>query len=372
VTFLNTRGMSTVSIYERFEDLPEIYRTMFGNALAATDFFLTLPWFRHLADTTLDHRHILRIYGVESCGQPCAVLPMCYEVPQYRFVGTRRLTALTNYYTPSFAPVIAQAATQVEQMLTVLIRFISLESSQWDTVDLHPLDVDSAVFSHFLAAFRAAGMPVQRYFCFGNWYLDVNGRSYQAYFDSLPSRLRNTLTRRSRHMEKSNRLRIDIFSVGSDLEKCIGAYEEIYRSSWKKPEAFPSFIPGLIQLCSERGWLRMGIAYVDGQPAAAQIWIVHHGVASIYKLAYDERFAKLSVGSILTSRLMQHVIDVDCVREVDYLTGDDAYKSDWMPNRRERWGVVAFNLRTLRGKMSAIKHLGGAYVKGLFRGHNLS
>lgn len=360
--------MSTVNIYERFEDLPGPYRDMFNNALGGTDFFSTLPWFRHLADTALDRKHRLRIYGVDSGAQPCLVLPMCHEVSRNGFLGARRLTALANYYTSLFGPVIGQPDTQVEQMLTALIRSMAMGKPQWDTIDLHPLDADSATFSHLLAAFRAAGMPAQRYFCFGNWYLDVNGRSYQEYFDSLPSRLRHTLARKSRLLEDAKRLRIDIVTKGADIGKGVAAYEEIYRSSWKEPEAFPSFIPGLIRLCAEQGWLRLGIAYIDDQPAAAQIWIVHNRVASIYKLAYDEQFSRLSVGSILTSRLMRHVIDVDQVREVDYLTGDDAYKKDWMSHRRERWGMIAFNLRTLRGVMSALRHLGGRYIKGLFRG----
>ena len=41
---------------------------------------------------------------------------------------------------------------------------------------------------------------------------------------------------------------------------------------------------------------------------------------------------------------MEHVIDTDKVHDVDYLTGDDAYKKDWMPDRRERWGIAVFNL----------------------------
>lgn len=60
---------------------------------------------------------------------------------------------------------------------------------------------------------------------------------------------------------------------------------------------------------------------------------------------------------------MEHVIDVDNVHEVDYLTGDDAYKKDWMSDRRERWGVVAFNLRTPHGLLAAARHLGGRATK---------
>ena len=100
----------------------------------------------------------------------------------------------------------------------------------------------------------------------------------------------------------------------------------------------------------------MGIARIDGAAAAAQLWIVHGGVAAIYKLAYDERFGALSIGSLLTAHMMQHVIDIDGVQEVDYLMGDDAYKRDWMSQRRERWGLVAFNPYSVDGLTGLLRH----------------
>jgi hypothetical protein len=51
--------------------------------------------------------------------------------------------------------------------------------------------------------------------------------------------------------------------------------------------------------------------------------------------------------------LMEHVLDQDKVNEVDYLTGDDTYKAAWMSDRRERWGLVAYNLKTARGVFGA-------------------
>jgi len=116
-------------------------------------------------------------------------------------------------------------------------------------------------------------------------------------------------------------------------------------------------------MAAEQSWLRLGIAYIDKQAVAAQIWFVYNGTASIYKLAYDEAFGKYSIGSILTAHVMQHVIDVDRVVEVDYLTGDEAYKQDWMSDRRERWGISAFNLKTPVGRLLAIKNIGGRKIK---------
>jgi CelD/BcsL family acetyltransferase involved in cellulose biosynthesis len=102
---------------------------------------------------------------------------------------------------------------------------------------------------------------------------------------------------------------------------------------------------------------------MDGVPAAAQVWIVVNGTASIFKMAYDERYAKESVGTVLSSLLMERVIDVEKVRVVDYLSGDDAYKRDWMSLRRERWGIMAFNLRTPLGLAAAMRHLGARAAK---------
>jgi hypothetical protein len=214
---------------------------------------------------------------------------------------------------------------------------------------------------------EAAGFVVQTYFCFGNWYLDVNGRSFAQYVETLPSVLKNTLGRKKKKLEKSGRAMVQIVTGGDDLEPAITAYNTVYLESWKEPEPYPEFVPELMRNCAAMGALRLGLVHVDGKPAAAQFWIVHNGRALIYKLAYDERFADLSVGTILTATLMQHAIDVDRVTQVDYLTGDDAYKKDWMSARRERWGILALNPRTLRGAVAIARHVGGRAVKRAFQ-----
>ena len=62
--------------------------------------------------------------------------------------------------------------------------------------------------------------------------------------------------------------------------------------------------------------------------------------ASIFRLAYDEAWKRYSPGSILTAYLMQYVIDIDKVEEIGFLTGNEAYKQDWMSERRQRWRLV--------------------------------
>ena len=116
-------------------------------------------------------------------------------------------------------------------------------------------------------------------------------------------------------------------------------------------------------MAADQGWLRLGILTLGYDVIAAQLWLVKSNKASIYKLAYVKGFEPFSPGSLLTQAMMRQAIDVDGVNEVDYLTGDDAYKRDWMSHRRERWGIVAFHLGTLRGAWLAAMHAVGRLIK---------
>lgn len=345
--------MPRVAVFEDFESLPKSCTALFRGGV-----FQSLPWFRVIGDTL--GRPALRIHALQSdSGEVHALMPMVRQSGGGLF-KVRRLAAAANYYTPHFSPLVVDGASTTV-CLDALAREMAQGTSQSDIVTLYPMDRDAPIYASSLSALRAAGMAVQPYLCFGNWYLKVNGRSYDDYVKTLPPRLRNTMKRKANQL--ADRLRIEIISDGNALDAAIAAYEAVYSASWKPPEGHPGFMPRLIRTCAAEGWLRMGVAWIDGEPAAAQVWMVADGVASIFKLAYDQRFVKHSVGSLLTAALMRHVIDIDRVLEVDFLSGDDAYKQDWMSHRRERWGIAAFNLRTVRGLSLAAVHFGRSALK---------
>jgi CelD/BcsL family acetyltransferase involved in cellulose biosynthesis len=123
------------------------------------------------------------------------------------------------------------------------------------------------------------------------------------------------------------------------------------------------FMPELCRMAAARGWLRLALARIDGRPIAAQIWLVAGARAYIYKLAYDRSMSRVGAGTLLTARLMRHVLDVDRVAEVDYLAGDEPYKREWMNRRRERRGIVGFDPRSAAGIVQAVRHFGGRALR---------
>ena len=76
---------------------------------------------------------------------------------------------------------------------------------------------------------------------------------------------------------------------------------------------------------------------------AAQMWTVEGGAAFIHKLAHRPDAQTLSPGTVLSAALFRHVIDTDAVSLVDFGTGDDAYKRDWMEEQRPRFRITAWH-----------------------------
>lgn len=341
--------MKCVRPYSNLKDLPEIYTKLFQLRKPNEKIFSNFSWFENLFQTVFRDTTFI-LMGVESDdgARALALLPMIVQESNFGW-NSLSLHAATNYYTSHFVPVDGGDETEQTENAKLLVRAITNNYRQFAYVDIRPMDVDASQFKILFQAFGATTWPVQKFFCFGNWYLDVRGRTFSQYFHTLPSQLRNTIQRKSKQLAKSDALRIEIYTESTDVSRALSHYQKVYQQSWKSKESHPNFIEGLVRRAAEKKWLRLGVAYMNEEPVAAQIWLVYLGVASIYKLAYVEAYSRSSVGTILTAKVMEYVIDTDQVREVDYLTGDDEYKKDWMSHRREMWGMRAYNLRSLNG-----------------------
>lgn len=314
--------------------------------------FQTEAWFAHLL-----------AYGFERAPLQHGVWDAALGFPVMQSSARGPVLALANYYSGLYGPVgtlpdVPHRSGAQWQAAVQLLR------TRFDTavLRLQPLDADSAWLAALEQALRRAGWWTDRFFCFGNWYQPVPEGGFGAYWQRRPSALLHSVARGRRRLQRAGAWRIDIHTGATDraaLEPAIAAYQSVYAQSWKAPEPCADFIPGLIRLAAQQGWLRLGVLWLDEQPLAAQLWLVHGGKANIYKLAYVRGQERLSAGSVLTAALMEHAMAVDGVREVDYLSGDDAYKADWMAQRRERVGLVAFDAHQLRGWLAAGRHFAG-------------
>jgi hypothetical protein len=257
------------------------------------------------------------VIAVAREGNARAALPM--------FRVKRRLEALGNWYNFSIRPIVSADGSGA----ALLTELASDLQGQAPHIILSPLPDEGGETTALAEAFRSAGWVVFREVCDTNHVLPVKGRSFAEYLASRPGTLRTTLRRKAGKVTVAIETRFNPASWQ--------AYETIYANSWKPGEGNPAFLRRFAQEEGNAGRIRLGIAYAEGKPVAAQFWTVEGGTAYIHKLAHLETAKPLSPGTTLSAALFEHVIDHDRVNLVDFGTGNDPYKRDWMEQTRARY-----------------------------------
>jgi hypothetical protein len=307
---------------EYHDDLKEVQSDA-GLARLLSDAVQTAPfdrldWWRLLAE----HCALRPRLAIARNGSDAAVLALS---------GTgAHLTQLANWYTFRFRPIVTPGA-DAAALLEKLARDLSSKVSRVTLTGLP--ESDAELLSH---AFRAAGWLAWCEQSDVNHVLTLAGRDYAAFLAGRPGKLRTTLKRKSSKVSTQVLTRFD--------EHAWAAYEDIYAESWKPEEGSPAFLRAFAQAEGEAGRLRLAIARSlapghEGEAIAAQMWTVEGGTAFIHKLAHRESAKPLSPGSVLSAALFRHVIDVDRVAMIDFGTGDDPYKRDWMEDVRLRYRI---------------------------------
>jgi len=176
--------------------------------------------------------------------------------------------------------------------------------------------------------------------CDTNHVLHVRGRSFADYWAERPGKMRTTLRR------KAKKVQVEILSHFDP--NAWGEYERIYSASGKPEEDQPEMLRAFARQEGDAGRLRLAIARHEGEAVAAQCWTVESGTAYIHKLAHLESHKQLSAGTTLSAALFEHVIDRGEVDLIDFGTGDQPYKADWMEETRPRFRVDCLDPRQPR------------------------
>lgn len=263
-----------------------------------------------------------RIDAHGRAGDTTAWLPLRIEKPG-------DLTGLTNWYSFAIRPLYAGDGDR-DAALQALFRGLRRSAAR---LTLCPVSDPNDL----TAALRAAGWWVKATPAGDRHWLDLGDMDHDAWWASRPGALRNTVQR------KAKKGVVDIQLLTEFDDGSWAAYEQIYAASWKPEEGHPALLRAFAEAESARGNLRMGIARIDGIPVAAQFWTVEDGTAFIHKLAHVEDSLKASPGTLLSAALFRHVIAIDKVKRVDFGTGNDGYKRDWMNRHDPLWRIEAFN-----------------------------
>ncbi len=314
--------MIEVRYHDRVNVLQDLFAS--GSAAPAASPFDRADWYALLAETGLTP-----LIAIASDDDANAALALTQT--------GGAIVPLRNWYSFTWR----QLAPEGEQGDRLLIEIARQLKSRGTRVTLEPVPDEDGSATRLSDAFAKAGWRVEVTQCDTNHVLYVRGATFAEYWAARPGSLRTTLKRKAKKVEAQVLTRFD--------DALWDDYEAIYNASWKPQEDHPAMLRAFARAEGDAGRLRFGMAWHDGKPVAAQCWTVENGTAFIHKLAYLESVSRLSAGTTLSAALFEHVIDVDRVELVDFGTGDQSYKADWMNAVRPRYRIDCIDMSSPRG-----------------------
>ncbi|MEO0461991.1 MAG: GNAT family N-acetyltransferase [Pseudomonadota bacterium] len=257
------------------------------------------------------------------------------------------LGPMANWYSFTWRPAAPDGA-EGDALLGAIARGLRQRAHR---VTLRSVPEEDGSATRLARLFGDNGWRVEVTQCDTNHTLPVAGRSFAQYWASRPGPLRTTLKRRAKKVETQILTHFN--------GEAWAQYERIYDASWKPSEGKPAMLRAFAGAEGKAGRLRLGLARREGEPVAAQFWTVEAGTAFIHKLAHLESHRHLSAGTTLSAALFEHVIDTDRVDLVDFGTGNEPYKRDWMEATRPRYQLDCLNLARPRAWIDLARLAGG-------------
>jgi CelD/BcsL family acetyltransferase involved in cellulose biosynthesis len=163
--------------------------------------------------------------------------------------------------------------------------------------------------------------------------LIVLPRTFDEYLAKFSAKTRSQLKRRVRQLrDRGGALELKRYELPSDVDPFIEAAVPVVQNSWQHSstdEVLKSdeFWKRKLNDLAQRGLLRSYILFCGDDPCAVELGYEFRGVFRRVQTHYDQRFAKLSPGTVLTYLYIQDLI---CHRPAKMLTfgyADAPYKA---------------------------------------------
>lgn len=324
---------------ELFDDLDRVAADAAGALDAQPEPYDRLSWWRR---TAADISGIRPLVARARDGSAAAWLPLSRN--------GNRLEPLGSWYTLSFSPVFAGPAAQRAPLLAAIARRLRGTAPR---LMVWPLTAASA--EDLRRALRAGGWIVRLTPSSANWRAEI-ASGWQSYWARRPSRLRHTVARK----RKASTLSCTVLTT---LEPgAWAAFADVFANSWKPAEGSPAFLDAFAADAAGLAALRLAIASDAEGPVAAQLWTVEGRVATLHKLAHRRDRDRLSPGTLLTAFTIERLCG-EGVKQLDFGTGDDAYKADWAEERRALFTLEAADPRTSAGLLAVARWWVAALVR---------
>lgn len=327
-------------------------------------------WWKHFGRPPRTLHTIIVKYGDEVIG----IAPFYKEIvylyglkifswTELRFIGQ------DDVVSPDYLDLIAQCGR--ESLVTqVIIRYF-LQNHALDIVNLSDIS-DRSITLGFLQSEDVTRFSLENNVRFLCPRIDLPDR-WEVYKESLSRNMRENLSRKRNLLSRKYTNQYRIHGEGDDLRADMNTLVELHQKRLTDTgnigkfgnTSYRTFHFEIAEKFKGRGNLMLNFLHLSGRPVAAQYGYVHNDKYYFYQGGFLPEFGKDSVGFVLMSYIIQHLIDKK-IKTFFFLRGNESYKYHWTQKNdltiNLKW--IRTNRHTLMYKLDrGIKRLGKAILR---------
>jgi CelD/BcsL family acetyltransferase involved in cellulose biosynthesis len=173
-------------------------------------------------------------------------------------------------------------------------------------------------------------------------YIHLSGQSWWSYLATLSRSCRYNFQRSLKNLMKQHTVHFEQAGSEAQRREALRILILLHRLRWQHRGGSNAFhTPALLafheewsRLALERGWLRLFVLWLDGEPAASLYGFLYHGRFYFYQSGFDPRYSRQSVGMVTMGLTIRYAMEQGA-EEYDMLHGGEPYKFHWANGTRE-------------------------------------
>lgn len=217
----------------------------------------------------------------------------------------------------------------------------------WDVASLRRVS-PSFFLDELITVSREKKYPVD--FIATSDYLVTLPKTYGEYLASRSSKFRNNLMHANKLLQAAGNISIERLSPFTQADRALALCEKVALQSWQfkagkshfNKKGTSSFYSNLAQNGRWAGGEEFVVLLVDNKPVAFMLGCKRGRTYYLIDTAYDEEFRHVSVGRVLFSKTIEHLIESGEVDRFN-LEGDGEYKDYYANEAQAVQSVTMYN-----------------------------
>jgi CelD/BcsL family acetyltransferase involved in cellulose biosynthesis len=232
---------------------------------------------------------------------------------------------------------------------------------RWDVLVLRDVPRDGPTATLVSAAAARDRHPTGRWESLRTPYLRLGGVPREK---KASSKFVGNLRRRMRRLEEQGAVSYRRVDGGAEeVDAFLERFFALEAAGWKgdrgtaiaKDPSLVAFYRAVAHAAAREGWLALRSLELDGRPVAMHFGLLHAGVYSLPKPAYDEALGACSPGQLLFREVLAEC-EARGLGELDFLGPDMPWKRDWEPELRPHDWLHVYRPGPAGAALHAVKH----------------